>query len=187
MICRSIVCGICVLSVCTGAAAAADVCVICSGPDAAYQCTVDQASKIERFRGGDRLLQYMCITELAQAGGHTVCRVSRDPSGSCAGAARTIGPPDLEAALTRSSAGTPPGPVEDHEAAPEPVRAGPPRTVEELARRTTQASSAQLKKAGEVVTDSASSAGNQMERAGGAIGGAVKKTWLCFTSLFKQC
>jgi hypothetical protein len=183
---RVLVCGLFVASVGTTRAAAAEVCVVCSSPDATYRCTVDEASLIARYRSGDRVLQLLCISELAKAGGHTKCRVSRDPTGFCAGEARTIGPA-LEAALAHGSSDAPPGPVDGHEAAPAPVQGGPPRTVEELARRTTQASSEQLRKAGEVMTDSASSAASRLEKAGDAIGGAVRKTWRCATSLFTQC
>jgi hypothetical protein len=167
---RAIVCGF-VASVCTARALAAEVCVVCTGPDATYRCTADQASKIERLRGGDRALHYMCITALAKAGGHTKCRVSRDGSGFCAGEARTIGPAELEAALADGGAGAAPGGDEGHEAAPKPAQPGPPRTVEELARRTTQTSSP----------------GAPLEKASEAIGGAMKKSWLCIASLFTQC
>jgi hypothetical protein len=95
---RAIVCGF-VASVCTARALAADVCVVCTGPDATYRCTTNQASKLERLRGGDRAQHYVCITALAKAGGHTKCRVSRDASGFCAGKARSIGLAELEAAL----------------------------------------------------------------------------------------
>jgi hypothetical protein len=165
---RAMVCGF-VASVCMARALAAEVCVVCTGPDATYRCTVDQASKIERLRSGDRALQYMCITALAKAGGHTKCRVSRDASGFCAGEARSIGLAELEAAL--GGAGPAPDGPEGHEAAPKPTQPGPPRTVEELARRTTQTSST----------------GAQLEKASEAIGGAMKKSWLCITSLFTQC
>ena len=184
---RAIVWGFVIASVCTARAAAADVCVVCSGPDATYRCTVDQLGSIERYRNGDRVLQFMCISELARAGGHTKCRVSRDPSSVCAGEARTIGLSDLEAALANARANSPPDAGSGPGAAPEPVQGGPPKTVEELARRTTEASSEQLKKAGEVVSGSASSAASRLEKAGDAVGGAVKNTWRCVTSFFKQC
>ena len=187
MIGRVTVWGFVAASVCAARAVAADVCVVCSAPDATYRCTVEQAGSIERYRNGDRVLQFMCISELARAGGHTKCRVSRDPSGFCAGEARTIGLSDLEAALANTRANSPPDAENGPGAAPGPVQGGPPKTVEELARRTTEASSQQLKKAGEVVTDSASSAAARLEKAGDAIGGAVKNTWRCVTSFFKEC
>jgi hypothetical protein len=184
---RAMVCALVVASVGTAGAAAADVCVVCSGPDATYRCTVDQANDIGRYRSGDRVLQMLCISELARAGGHTKCRVSRDATGFCAGEPRTIGLAGLEAALAHGSADAPPAPVDGHQTPPAPAQGGPPRTVEELARRTTQASSEQLRKAGEVMSDSASSAASRLERAGDAIGRAAKKSWLCVTSLFNQC
>jgi hypothetical protein len=184
---RATVWGLVAASVWAVRAAAADVCVVCSGPDATYRCTVEQLASIERYRNGDRVLQLMCISELAKAGGHTKCRVNRDPGGFCAGEARTIGLSGLESALANTRGISSPDGANDPGAAPGPAQGGPPKTVEELARRTTEASSEQLKKAGEVVTGSASSAATRLEKAGGAIGGAVKNTWRCFASFFKQC
>ena len=170
MIGRAIVCGF-FASVCTARALAAEVCVVCTGPNATYRCTTDQASKLERLRGGDRALHFMCITALAKAGGHTKCRVSRDASGFCAGEARTIGLAELEAALASGGAGRASDGPDGPEAASKPAQPGPPRTVEELARRTTQTSSP----------------GAPLEKTSEAIGGAMKKSWLCITSLFTQC
>jgi hypothetical protein len=184
---RAIVYGIFVSSACTVRAAAAEVCVMCSGPEETYRCTIDQAAKIERFRNSERVLQYLCIAELAKVGGHAKCRVSRDANDFCSGVVRTIRLTDLAAALPSSSDAPPHLTVDGPEAAPEPVEPGPPKTVEELARRTTQVSSQQWKKAGDAVTGTAKSAGTQLERAGDAIGGAVRKTWLCLTSLFNDC
>jgi hypothetical protein len=73
-----------------------------------------------------------------------------------------------------------------------------PRTVEELASETYEASKEGLKKAGEsvsgaaqkageAVTGTAKSAGEKIGEAGSAVGGAAKKTWNCLTSLFQDC
>lgn len=53
---------------------------------------------------------------------------------------------------------------------------GPPRTVEELARRATESSKENLNKAGDAV-----------KQAGEAVTGAVKKTWECLSSLLSDC
>jgi hypothetical protein len=122
-----------------------------------------RSSEQARARGGDRAQHYVCIAALAKAGPHTKCRISRDASGFYSGEARSIGLAELEAALGRTS-------PEGHEAAPKPAQPGPPRTVEELARRTTQTSSP----------------GAPLENASEAIGRAMKKSWLCITALSRD-
>jgi len=50
------------------------------------------------------------------------------------------------------------------------------QTVEELAKKTVEASGEGLKKAGQAVSNTAQSAGN-----------VVKKTWNCLSSFFSDC
>jgi hypothetical protein len=72
-------------------------------------------------------------------------------------------------------------------AQPGPPADGPPRTLEELARKSVEQSTDQLQSAGKTVKDTAKTAGQQIEKAGDAVGGAVKKTWTCLASLFTNC
>ena len=148
-------------------ATAGEVCVTCSGPPAIYRCTVDDASRLEGYRHSKRILQIACITELARTGGHQQCRVQRTGSESCFGFRRTVSLADtLESLAARAEN----EPVEESAAEPPPAvsqqkESGPPRTVEELARRTADSSKEQLKKTGK----------------------AVKQGWSCLTSLFQDC
>lgn len=150
------------------AAAAEEVCVACTAPSAIYRCTVDEAGKLEGHRFGKRVLQLACITELAKAGGHEQCLVKRTGSDSCFGFRRSV---SLAASLDALAARAETEVVEEPIGEPEPVvvekpkASGPPKTVEELARRTTDASKKQLKKTGN----------------------AVEKGWSCLTSLFQDC
>lgn len=148
-------------------ATAGEVCVTCSGPPAIYRCTVDDASRLEGYRHSKRILQIACITELARTGGHQQCRVQRTGSESCFGFRRTVSLADtLESLAARAEN----EPVEESAAEQQPAvsqqkDSGPPRTVEELARRTADSSKEQLKKTGK----------------------AVKQGWSCLTSLFQDC
>lgn len=153
------------------AAAAGEVCVSCSGPPAIYRCTVDEASKVESYRYGKKILQFVCITELAKQGGHQQCKVKRTGSDGCFGLPRTVPlTGSLDATAARAEAQPAESFAEEQEPAAEPAqKQGPPKTVEELARRTASASKEQFQKTGNTVGD------------------AVKKSWGCIASLFKDC
>lgn len=151
------------------AAAAAEVCVTCSGPPAIYRCTVDEASKVEGYRHAKRVLQFVCITELAREGGHQNCRVRRAGPETCFGLERSVslaGPLDAIAARAETEVVEEPADEQDQRVTEQSgKKSGPPKTVEELARRTADASKKQLEKTGD----------------------AVKKGWGCLTSLFQDC
>lgn len=149
------------------AAATGEVCVTCSGPPAIYRCTVDEASKIEGYRHGKRVMELACITELAKAGGHEQCRVRRTGSETCFGLERSVSlVGSLEALAARAETEVIEEPVDEPQPLVEkPNEPGPPKTVAELARRTADASKKQLEKTGK----------------------AVKKGWGCLTSLFQDC
>jgi hypothetical protein len=149
-------------------AAAGEICVACSGPPEIYRCVVEDADRLEGYRHSKRVLQIACITELAKAGGHQQCRVQRTGSESCFGFRRTISlKGTLESFITRVEAEPGEAPADEQQppAAAKKEDAGPPRTVEELARRTADSSKEQLKKTGK----------------------AVKQGLNCLTSLFKDC
>ena len=171
----------------TGPAVAQGVCVECKGPERGYRCTVKDAERAQQFRGGQRALEFLCISEIARAGGHQSCRVSTGYSGPCIGQPHEIDvaqlgkdnvvggrPPGAEDGAPGSQAGAAVGPSDPP--AKGPVKKGPPETLEELARETVAKSKAQLSNADEGV-----------KKAGSAVGGAVKQTWDCLASLFKRC
>jgi hypothetical protein len=169
------------------AAAFDELCVVCSGPQAVYRCTIADR---ERMPGGSKRVEkaaaYLCVTELARSGGHQRCSIRTDINfGFCEGIERRI---SVEQALAPAPAASPTGPPAG--AAPaQPVDAAkqastePPRTLEEMARRTAAASGDQLKKAG----DAAQSTGNALQSAGKAVSDAMGKSWQCVTSLFQRC
>lgn len=162
---------VCSMAAILPAAAADEVCVSCSGPPAVYRCTVDEASKIDSYRHAKRVLQLACITELAREGGHGQCGVRRSGPEGCIGLDRKISlVTSLDALAAKAEAEAVAGIAEDREIAPEPPnKTGPPKTVEELARRTASASK------------------EQFQKTGNSVGDAMKKGWGCLTSLFKDC
>jgi hypothetical protein len=154
--------------------AAQAVCVICSEPDAVYNCQLENGSSL---RAGDPRLNLLCITELARAGNHASCSARRQQSGPCEGQVRTvaIGPAPQLAPSAAADGG--PQPVE---ANLERRKAEPPETVEELAKRTANSSKEQLVKATESV-------GEVAKKTTGAVEDAARKSWDCLSSLFKKC
>lgn len=177
----------------------AEYCVKCVAPDVTYACEVGAPGS-----KSDPRAWLLCITELARTGGHESCSVERNAPVPCPGVRKALagpeGPPVGEPPV--EAAAPPPAPV-----TPEPVEPTtdkpdapkkPPRTVEELASETYDASkegikkagesvSETAKKAGEAVSGTAKSAGDTIGEAGSAVSGAAKKSWNCLTSLFKDC
>lgn len=178
-----------VLAASTAAAEVAEICVECMGPSATYRCLVPGAGKLADYRGGDRALGYLCVTEIARASGHEKCRVRRGAmSQVCIGQERTVSLTGSQPA-NPETAGAPEAIAEEGQGGAEAAggEAGPPKTVAELISRSAGASEDQIKKAGDAVKGTAKSAGDQIKEAGNAVGGAVKKSWQCLASMFKEC
>jgi hypothetical protein len=171
------------------AAAGAEMCVVCAEPAATYRCTVEGADRFVQYRGSDRVIQYLCITELAKTGGHASCGVSRNAGGACMGELKTVRvrAEDALARAEEAMRGGAPQPNPSQKEPPKLPDDGPPKTLEELARKTVEQSQDQWQTAGKTVNDTAKSAGQQIGKAGEAVGGAVKKTWTCLASLFTDC
>jgi hypothetical protein len=177
---------------------AAEYCVSCSGPDASYRCAIADTPE---GSPPDPRAQLLCITQLAENGGHETCSVMRNPVTPCEGPLTVIAAP-----LGPPLAPPPPPLAPEDRSAPPPVDASAdgepetkvPRTVEELAGQTVKSSKEGLKKAGdaiagtaektgEVIAGTAKKAGEQIGNAGSAVGNAAKKTWNCLISLFSDC
>lgn len=181
-------------------AEAAEYCVSCVSPDVSYRCEVGGPDTKADPRGW-----LLCITELARTGGHESCSVERGAAPPCPGIHKVLaapaGPPsDVPPFEVEVPPPDPPAKPPADAAAVERDGATTkgPRTVEELASETYEASKEGLKKAGEsvsgaaqkageAVTGTAKSAGEKIGEAGSAVGGAAKKTWNCLTSLFQDC
>lgn len=154
-----------VLGIAAPAASAQEYCVICTGPDAKYRCSIGGEPSIA---AGASRGQLLCITELARAGGHASCSVARNNAEPCDGEPRTVmfpastdpaAPvvevqPDLPAAQAPPPAGAA-APIPPAEAPPQQQQPPPP-------------------------ADTAQGSGN-------AVGNAMKKSWNCLSSLFSDC
>lgn len=125
---RAAVYGLSGLIVSTGAvndAGAAEICVSCEGPVAAYRCDVEGTAASVEADGG---LQFLCIRDIAQRRGHATCAVARQGAAGCNGEPWRI---TRDAAGTETDAGsvviprlrTPPV---DGQAAQAATRAGEP-------------------------------------------------------------
>ena len=173
------------------AAAAQDYCVTCTGPDAKYRCIIggDASAAARSSRG-----QMLCITQLAQSGGHASCSVSRTTTEPCEGKVKTVmfpaDEPGTQPVTETLAPATPPPPAAMPPGAPPALTDGAPPpptapqqapgTVGEFASKTAQDSADGLKKAGDAVT-------NTVDKTGKAIGHAASKTWKCLSSFFGDC
>jgi hypothetical protein len=168
-------------ALCT-AAAAQEYCVVCFDPPARYRCMVgaDPGTAPSPSRS-----QFVCITELARTGQHASCTVGRNNAEPCDGNVQTVFvpstsgaplPPELQAQDPVAPSPAPSEETAQMPGEPPATSDAPPETVEELAKKTVEASGKGLKKAGEAVSDTAKSAGD-----------AASKTWKCLSSLFSDC
>lgn len=167
-------------------AAAQEFCVSCSGPEANYRCLIGgEATASARSSRG----QFLCITELAKAGGHASCSATRGQATPCPGETRTVmfslaDPGDVVGGVqtqdlpptgtNRAPEATMPPPATDHasEAAPSPPG---------------EEDAAPAEKKKNVVETIASKTGKAVSDTGKAVGKAVKKSWDCVASLFGSC
>jgi hypothetical protein len=160
-----------VLGIAASAASAQEYCVICTGPDAKYRCSIGGEPSIA---AGASRGQLLCITELARTGGHASCSVGRNSAEPCDGQPRTVmfppstdpaAPvvevqPDLPPAQAAPPPAAPVAPLAPAEAPPQqtPPPQPPPATPPEEAQGS-----------------------------GNPLGNAMKKSWDCVSSLFSDC
>jgi hypothetical protein len=178
-----------------GKAQGAEYCVSCYGPEAYYRCAIESEVDV---RGGDPRNQLLCITQLAQNGGHESCSVMRQQVDPCDSAVVVLvappagGPPVLPDDPLNQRPEYQTNPPMDQ------AEGGTPETVQELAGQTYQSSKKGLKKAGKAITGTAEKTGEAVSgaakktgeavgNAGSAVGNAAKKTWNCLKSLFSDC
>ncbi len=164
-------CGMCAFMV---RAEAQEYCVSCLGPDAVYRCVIDGARP-----GGAQSLQMLCLSTMAKEGGHATCSVKRGTVFECTGPVKRISWAALNELPSHPSWDSSVQQIPQPEAEPADKKA-PPKTMVELAKQTNEKTAAQLKKAGEDVTESVKTFGQ-------TIANSTTKTWQCLTSLFSRC
>jgi hypothetical protein len=157
-------------------AVAQEACIICSGPEKVYVCSVEKSDKVQRLGIADKAVQFVCVTEMAKLGGHDKCAVRRDVDlTTCTGQPQTVSLASLLEATAEQAKPVVPAISQAAPAivaTPSPAKPPPgssppdaPKTMVELARRANEQSAATTKK----------------------VGGAVQKTWDCMISLFQRC
>ncbi len=192
------------------ASAAADICVSCSAPSAAYSCQIDGLPS----QSDDARIKLYCIAALAKSGGHATCAVSRTSIGPCDGQAKVLPAPD---GLSLGSDATPITPAlavpgqptsegvpktsntgvttVDKNAAtpqlgkpqsgkPDPIK---PATIEDAVKTGAASAEKTLDETGDAVGSAAQSAGSALKSAGKAVGDAATKSWNCVVSMFGDC
>ena len=188
----------------TEAAVAQEYCVTCTGPDATYRCLIgNEATGAARSSRG----QFLCITELAKAGGHASCSAARGQATPCPGETRTVmftlgdpeaspletGTPQPMPASPPPSAAAPPAPAMAPGTSqplapvavppePQPAQGPPQQTVD-----APDGSEPQPQHNPNAVEKLADQTGKAVSDTGKAVGHAVKKSWDCVTSFFGDC
>lgn len=185
-------------------ASAQEYCVTCTGPEATYRCLIggDATPAARSSRG-----QFLCITELAKAGGHASCSAARGQATPCPGETRTVmfsladpagglatgtvaPEPSVPAGPGMSYAPGQPLPPVTVPAAPGPANAPPPppHDTGSTPQQPQQNAVEDLaNKTGKAMSDTGKAVGNAVNDTGKAVGNAVKKSWDCVASLFGNC
>ena len=170
-----------------GSAFAQEFCVTCASPEATYRCLIGGGASTGSISSRG---QFLCITELAKAGGHSSCSATRGQATPCPGETRTVmftvGDPEaspLEATPTAAPTApvAPLAPTKDISPVPLPPPGQPqppPQAPQTTEGENPQPNSVEkfAKKTGEAITET-----------GAAVGDAAKKTWDCVASLFGDC
>jgi hypothetical protein len=175
------------------AVAGEEYCVTCAGPDATYRCLIGgEAPPASHSSRG----QFLCITELAKAGGHSSCSAARGQATPCAGETRTVmysladpNAPPQDAAAPQAHTVQPPA------ASPPPGQLAPvalppansPGEPYAPPPAETGAAPAPQQPKPNAVEDLANKTGKAVSDTGKAVGNAVKKSWDCVASLFGKC
>lgn len=153
---------------------AQEFCITCTAPTATYRCVIEKS-----LPTGGIPLKDLCVATLTREGRHANCRVRGGTVFDCVGPIKRVSDPAAKASTPPSLTSVPgtavaPARPEQGDAAPRspdapPADQGPPRTLEEMARRMGKSSGDGLGKAGTAVED------------------AAKKSWGCLSTFFKEC
>jgi hypothetical protein len=151
-------------------ATAESTCVLCSGPEAAYECNAYANDPIP-----DTALALFCTSRIADDYGHKSCAVEKTNS-SCTG---------LPVHFPYN-----PGDSGSFGFSFEPRQEdgnGEPETLGELASETYDASKETVKATGEAIGSATEKAGKALNDAGTSINNATKNTMKCIQSALTDC
>ncbi len=166
---------------------AQEFCVTCASPEATYRCLIGGGASTGSIASRG---QFLCITELAKAGGHSSCSATRGQATPCPGETRTVmftvGDPEASP-LEATPMAAPPAPVAPLAPTKDisPVPLPPPGQPQPPppAPQTTEGPEPEPN----AVEKFAKNTGEAITETGTAVGNAAKKTWDCVASLFGDC
>ncbi|MDO9382646.1 MAG: hypothetical protein Q7T86_07245 [Hyphomicrobiaceae bacterium] len=162
-------------------AKSSEYCVVCYTPDARYRCMTNDGRE---GQGTDQRAWLQCITQLARSGNHESCSIDKASAAPCLGVVKQIDlatmdePRPVEPASPQQLRPQAPG-QQAMPAGGEPAALPPAdhsRPGGEPAAPAPANEPGLMEKSKE-----------NLEKAGGAIGDAAKKSWECMSSLFKKC
>jgi hypothetical protein len=163
----------CAVLVAVGAssAAAESTCVLCNGPEAAYECNAYANDPIP-----DTALALFCTSRIADDYGHKSCSVEKNDS-TCMGLPVHFpyNPDDSDGFGFKFE------PVEEGAVKTES------ETLGELASETYDASKETVKQTGEAIGTASLKTGNALMSAGESISNATNNTLKCIQSSFSDC
>lgn len=151
-------------------AAAESTCVLCSGPEAAYECNAYANEPIP-----DAALALFCTSRIADDYGHKSCTVEKTNSACTGLPVHFPYNPDDSNNFGFSFEPT----QQDANKEPE--------TLGELATETYDASKQTVKETSEAIGNATDKAGNAMKDAGESISNATKNTLKCIQSALSNC
>jgi hypothetical protein len=151
-------------------ASAESTCVLCNGPEAAYECNAYANDPIP-----DTALALFCTTRIADDYGHKSCAVEKTTS-SCTGL-------PVHFPYNPNDGGSFGFSFEPQQ---EDAN-GEPETLGELASDTYNASKETVKATGEAIGNATEKAGNALNDAGASINNATKNTVKCIQSALADC
>jgi hypothetical protein len=166
---------------------AQEACVVCDGPGAIYRCSVEKSDKLARFGSvADKAVQHVCAKEMARQGKHEKCSARRDASpANCDGALRMITLASLLEAESAPQPAAPPPPATPPKSAAPPAVAAPAKTAASVPAKV------EPEKPAPAVTQPPRTVQEMAERTskdpGGSIGDTAQRTWKCLTTLFQKC
>jgi hypothetical protein len=166
---RILACGL-LAAIAASTASAESICVLCSGPEAAYECNAYANEPIP-----DAALSLFCTSRIADDYGHKRCAVEKNNKNCMGLPVHFPYNSDTSAnfGFTFDSA------QQDADKEPE--------TLGELANETYDASKQTVKKTGEAIEGVTEKTGKAIENAGESIGNATKNTLKCIQSALSDC
>ncbi len=156
----------------SGAVSAEPVCIVCSGPDQTYACTVSDAAGAPV-----RASSMFCMRHIADEHNHASCAAVK--AQNCEGQSKVYIADDVETAGIAPL--IPPGQAE------QTTEEEKPPTLIGVTKETVQQSGETVKKAGEKIGEAGQTVGEAIKNSGQAVGDAAKKTWRCIGSGLKEC